>query len=131
MGEFVPGRSKEGLRLAGSISEDDRSCLGVGNTDAPMGDTILGQRVEVPIRADHVYLRVRNGNITELVSDLLTERHQLMQQIRTLQNFARRKEQCQPLGFDLRPVGLLRSRTCEEDEAESCDKTTSYSDPDT
>ena len=120
MGEFVPGRSKEGLRLAGSISEDNRFCLGVGNTDAPMWDAILGQRVEVPSRADHVYLHVRNRNITELVSDLLPE-----------QQFARRKQQCQPLGFDLRPVGLLRSRTCEEDEAESCDKTTSYSDPDT
>ena len=75
VGEFVPGRSKEGLRLAGSISEDNRFCLGVGNTDAPMGDAILGQRVEVPSRADHVYLHVRYRKMTELVSDLFSERH--------------------------------------------------------
>ena len=55
--------------MTGSAFEDDSLCLGIGNTNTPMGDAITGQRPEILIRPDNVNLNVRNKHLAKQCGD--------------------------------------------------------------
>ena len=70
MGEFVPGRLSEGVRLAGTVSKDDRRRFREGYAHAPVGDSSVGQLVKIALGRYKVGCDVNLGHVAQLPGDL-------------------------------------------------------------